>query len=158
MVPDSRNYIILSSLHAVFPPTKIQLSNGSAWKPGIFDSSYSFTLFLKCINDFEPRLKELKARSVSKGLRLQPLIVVVGEEITNLQDFYVIFNDINYKLPSYLDAVDVCFKLIQVFNFKYPVESNLVWQLIQKFFYNINTAYDIINPKLTTILSKLYKH
>lgn len=52
-------------------------------------------------------------------------------------------------------AIDCLFKLYQIFNFKYPTESEAVWQFIQKYLYNIETPFDDAFPAVNLLMKAL---
>lgn len=52
---------------------------------------------------------------------------------------YVHLNNILYKVPSVLAALDICFQTHQVFHLKYSFESENIYLFIQIAIYNITT-------------------
>lgn len=87
---------------------------------------------------------------------IQPFILIVGTPMYP-RETVVFFDSIKYKVFSILNAIDVCFKLIHLFNLEYPIESSIVWLFIQKYFYNLNTKFDKPYHTLGQILSDLRK-
>lgn len=73
------------------------------------------------------------------GLTLQPVIFA---DITN-STYYIVFDDIKYNVDTILKAIDVTFKILQVLNLEYPMESKSIWIFIQKYLYKISTPFDI---------------
>jgi len=59
---------------------------------------------------------------------IQPFILVVGTPLQP-KEIVVYFDTIKYKVFTMLRAIDVCFKIIHLFNLEYPVESCAVWAI-----------------------------
>lgn len=110
-----------------------------------------------CIPQF--KLKLVTAIRVKKNL--QSLICVVAVDFEVAKDFlctilHITFLHISYyKFSSIIRAVDVCFKIFQVFNLKYPIQSILVCTFIQHYFYDINFESDVKNSSLMSLVSDL---
>lgn len=94
-----------------------------------------------------------KLRSLSETL--QPFIVIVGESLDKISSYFVVIDEVYYKVGSILESVDYCFKAILALNVKYPVEACGVWYLIQKGFYEITTPYDKGYTSVCVLLSAL---
>lgn len=125
------------------------------WKPTIIESQRSFILHVKTINDLKIQLQSLREFYKSRNLTLQPLVIVVGLDLKNLTEFYVSYDNILFKLPTILKAIDCCFKIFHVFSLKYPLASNQCWTLIQILLFNISTEHDTINNNLNIIMKYL---
>lgn len=54
---------------------------------------------------------------------VQQFIIIVGTEIVKPLEFYVFIDGAKFKFFSFLSTTDNCFKLFQVLNLKYPLES-----------------------------------
>lgn len=103
-------------------------------------------------NDSEivTRLDTWRKVQLEKGMRCQPLIIVVGATEDKLKDFYVSCDNILYKIDSFLKAFDICFKMFHCLNAEYPSEAMHIWIFVQKYFYNIDLKSD---RKLSGVLS-----
>lgn len=88
-------------------------------------------------------------------ITLQPYIINIDGE--DLHEIYVCVDDILYKTNSALEAIDVCFKVFQVFHVKYPSACEHLWLLIQKGIYMFDTAYDTEIPHIQNVLSQILK-
>lgn len=99
--------------------------------------------------------KEKLKKSQKINSTVQPFILVVGVENTHLSDFYVIIDNVPLKCISFVHALDTCFKSFFVLNLKYPIESELAWLFLQKYFFNITTPTDQKSTNLTLLLSVL---
>lgn len=91
----------------------------------------------------------------AKGLRCQPIIIAVGPTIDALKDFYVAYDNILYKIDSFLKALDVCFKTFHCLDAEYPTEAVHIWLFVQKYFYNIDTKSDKKLSGVSSFISDL---
>ncbi|CAI6372532.1 unnamed protein product [Macrosiphum euphorbiae] len=82
----------------------------------------------------------LKIRKNAKN-PIQPCLLIVGT-ISNPPQIMVYFDESKYVFFSIIKALDMCFKIYQLFNIEYPLESISVWMFIQRFFYNIKLPCD----------------
>lgn len=119
-------------------------------KFSIKDSQDSLMMFGESVNIMQAHLEKLK----KQGVPIQPFILVTGT-IFNPNEILVYFDSVIYKLHSILRAIEVCFKIFQLFNLEYPKESSIVWLFIQKYFFGYSSKYDTPYPKLTQILNEL---
>lgn len=78
---------------------------------------------------------------VNENQHIQPFIMVVGT-ILEPKEFLVYLDGHKYQINAFLNAIDVCFKIFNLFNLEYPIESVSVWSFIQKYFYKIKTKTD----------------
>lgn len=115
----------------------------------------TFVLHIKQICDFKTEIDKLQDRCSSSKTTLQPLIVVVGEDISNSTDFYVYFDDVKYKLTSFVSSIDLCFKIFHVFDLKYPEYCEGVWNFIHKYFFDSNGMKENIFPNVCGLVSYL---
>lgn len=146
-------------LNAVLKPTSRHVIkvNGkkSVTKATIKDAINSSLMHIKSINDYE-RMKEERAKEyLAKKMSMQPYLIVVGTDINELTDFYVSYDRILLKFHSFVGALDLCFKLFQVFHLKYPTDSTLPWLFFQQYVYNISSECDIKNAVLIEFITNL---
>lgn len=76
----------------------------------------------------------------SAGRSSQPIIGLVGPDLLHPISILIIFDDMKYLATSMSGALDLCFKIFHVFNFRYLKDSINVWQFINQWFYGIPTA------------------
>lgn len=124
------------------------------WKPSISDSQCGQIVHVETLNNLYNVQIERKKKYEDNGLQIQPYIIVVGP-IIKLSNFYVEACNELYEFDSFIKAVDFCFKIFHIFNFKYPVECVLIWIFIQKAFYNIHLESD--NEEDITQINSLIK-
>jgi len=154
-ISDGKNTIIFYLLHAIFIPTSVKVTRDHTGKKNqtkysIKDSQNSFIIFKNSVCEIE---EYINIRHSEKS-PIQPFIMVVGTP-NNPQEIIVYFDSIKYKVFSILHAIDVTFKLFHLFNLEYPPQSVLVWLFIQKFFFSINTKFDVPCHTLGQIISDL---
>lgn len=152
---DVKNAALVYLLHGMFASTSKKVTkddNGrkNLIKFSIKDSQESSMMFGESVEMMESHLEKLKKQANP----IQPFILVVGT-IFNIKEILVYFDSVKYKVHSILRAIEVCYKIFQLFNLQYPPESLVVWLFIQKYFFNYTSIYDIPHPKLTQILTKL---
>lgn len=87
------------------------------------------------MQEVEDHLLHLKSIKPS----IQPFIYCVGEDILQIKDIGVYFDDIGYNLKIFLRAVDICFKIIYLFDLNFPPESLTFYRFLETFFYNFNS-------------------
>jgi len=152
---------LFMALHAVKKPTYrytvTQADQKFCRKATIEDSVSSAVLHVTEINNIQNLNETLNKKSVESNSPFQPFIIVVGVDIFNLVEFYVSFGKFFYKFNSFIIALDICFKIYQVFGIKYPNESHKVWSFLQYFFYNMKTEFDIIYPCVSNVIEDLNK-
>ena len=72
---------------------------------------------------------------------VHPVVVDVSE-MSASSVAYVAVDEVTWKLPSELKAIDVCFKAFHVLYSSYPVET-FVWLLLQRLMFVFATNRDI---------------
>lgn len=158
-ITDSRDAVILLVLHSIIQPSRriaINKENKkNYWRPTINNSQDSFILHVKTENDVL-HAAELRSKMYKEmGLGCQPYVIAVGTEIKSLECFFVVLENILYKFDSALKAVDTCFKIFNVLNIMYPLESELVWIFIENFFYKISNTKSKLSPTVSCIINDL---
>lgn len=106
-------------------------------------------------NDINPAIERIKHVHLSMAITLQPFIMLVGSSFIDFNDIYIVVDETKYKLTSVLKALDICFKIFQVFNLEYPKQSAKVWIFIQKYLYNVHTKYDGQDLSVETLVQSL---
>jgi len=80
----------------------------------------------------EDYIAHIKKSKVS----VQPSLFCVGKDIFSITDIFLYTEGVRYKFNSLLKALDICFKCIYLFDFKFPEESIMYYSFIECFFYN----------------------
>ncbi|XP_067620466.1 uncharacterized protein [Eurosta solidaginis] len=147
--------LIALLLHAVLRPNiKRKSDNKTVFRSTIKDSQLSFLLRVNTVNDVGNKLDNLKTSLYARGETLQPLIIAIGSDLSDCK-FYVYYDDIKYELPSFLSALDICFKTFHVLHLKYPQDSIEFWTFVQRYFYSIELTEDKPSPNVLCLLIDL---
>lgn len=160
-VTDSRNVVVFALLSSMIIPTSKTVEIDKVTKikritkTSIADARKSFMRLVPTTNDLYVQIQSEIDNCYSMKTTLQPLICIVGDDYITAKQFFVYYFNTYYKLPNIVKAVDVCFKIIHVFNLKYPMESVLVWTFIQKCLYSIDTENDVKSSSLLSAISDL---
>lgn len=154
---DTEDYILTTLLNSILLPTARfkDRAGGIKRKATIADGQESFVLQLECINDYQRKLADLTTKYYYSGLTIQPLIIVEGSVNSILKNFFVYFDGTLYKFPSFIASLDICFKIFQIFQLKYPKACEIPWNFIQQYFFNIKTMYDVKSPNLVSVMSHM---
>ncbi|XP_074026182.1 uncharacterized protein [Leptinotarsa decemlineata] len=115
---------VLWALHGFFVPTNKVVKKDSTGKSRtteftIRDSQQSFLYVGKTVQKVEDWIKFLQSKKSS----IQPFIFAIGEDITKISEIYTYFDGIKYIFFNIMRAVDICFKIIYIFNLNFPAES-----------------------------------
>lgn len=104
-------------------------------KPTIADAQSDFLLHVRSINDLQPKLDKLRADFATEKKKMQPKIIVIGQELQDLKEFYVFCDGVKYKLCTFTKCLDVIIKLFYVYQMEYSHVSKLVWIFLEQFFF-----------------------
>ncbi|XP_017467416.1 PREDICTED: uncharacterized protein LOC108359857, partial [Rhagoletis zephyria] len=135
LAADTRNYIISLLLNAVITPVARYKNNSSFKRVTIQEGMDSFLVHVNSASNLEETLAEIRDRFSQKNNTLQPIIIATGSSINCLDNFFVYLDGTKLKFSSFLAALDLCFKVFQVFDVQYPLYCKGVWLFIQKFFF-----------------------
>lgn len=83
---------------------------------------------------------------------MQPAIIVVGD-LLHPKKFIVHFDGVIWSFPTFIQAMDVCFKLHYVLKIEYAAEARNVWTFLQMFAYKIKATGP--SPDVTALISSL---
>lgn len=78
---------------------------------------------MQLIADITKVQEEKRKAAADLGITLQPFIIAVGLSKADISDIFISVDDTLYKVLSALKAIDLCFKIFQVFDVEYPIES-----------------------------------
>jgi len=127
----------------------------SRTKYTLLDSQESLVLRVNSIVDYQQRIADIISKNYSNLETVQPFVFVEGQSATSLKSFFVYFDKTIYKFDSFIQSLDICFKIFNTLDLKYPPASELSWNFIQQYFYNIYTEYDKKSANLSSLLSFL---
>ena len=109
------------------------------------------------------RTSRKKAAALNaKHLHLQPLIIIINEDLAKLGDstassYHVaVQSDLCYEMGSLLEAVDLCLKTVFVFHLNYPTASQSSWLylLSSKFLHRMMANTVVLLDLLQTLLKQ----
>lgn len=132
---DSKDCVIALLLHAVLKPHRIK----SGVKPTIEDAQSDFILHVLNINDVVPKLNTLRDEHLKNKSTVQPRIIAVGLDLTQLTDFFVYCDGIKYKPATFIKCIDIVIKLTYVFDLKFSATSKLVWLFFEQYFFDLSS-------------------
>lgn len=94
------------------------------------------------------------------GLHLQPHVVVVCENVTDIENnegvvLAVIQSNLFFQVPSIVTGIDVCFKACFVFHVGFANASKSSWLFLQKAVYAIDTEHDGDNTKVLQLMADI---
>lgn len=74
-----------------------------------------------------------------RKVQLQPFLIVVGPELTEIEEKYLCMGGIFYKLNSTIEAIDILFQLFHSLDINFPAESTFIWQILEEGIYGIKS-------------------
>lgn len=105
--------------------------------------------------NFIAERREKICNQFGRSASVQPYILYVGKELDVIDEILVVIDDFCYKLGTFQQALDVCFKTFFALDMAFTVQCDHVWLLIQKALYGFTTTDDVNILKLTSFLKKL---
>ncbi|XP_036150571.1 uncharacterized protein LOC118648345 [Monomorium pharaonis] len=142
--------------HLLPPKGRIRLKKDQ-WKPSIPECKDSIIISITLIADITKVQEQKRKKAADLGITLQPFIIAVGPS-NDISDIFISVDDTLYKVPSALKAIDLCYKIFQVFDVEYPIESAHIWLLFQRVLYNYENSLDKMTPNITEIISDMTFH
>lgn len=125
------------------------------WRPSKSEVRDGFILHVRSDADIEAHIIKRKTKLAEFNLTLQPLIIVVGESLKEVQSYIVVVNTTKYFFNHIVEAVDSYLKIIFTLNAKFSEESKSAWLVIQQGFYKIKTNFDKTPTTTSTLLTEL---
>ena len=101
------------------------------------------------VAEYAEKCKECK----NHGITWQPQVLAA----LHIEQVFVLVNNVIYSVSSTVKAVDICFKIFQVFNIEYPVECRLAGLCLQRGVYGIETTYDKTTARVIEIIGNMKK-
>ncbi|XP_024883588.1 uncharacterized protein LOC112462188 [Temnothorax curvispinosus] len=135
---------------------RLRISGGNKiWRPTIAESMDAFICHIKIPGELEKVKRRRQERAAKLKDTVQPYIIVIGPQLTAIEAFYIIIDDIMYKMENVLKAVDILYKIFQVLNVKYPPACEQVWLFIQKYIYGRTTKWDKYDKSVMNLIDHL---
>lgn len=136
MCSDCRDATYSLLIPYILPCAILTLSNKSKWKPSYIENRNSFVFWVKNITDLQSKVEtHHKSRSKNTGMQQCPLVIVVGPDLSTLNSFLVSFGGAFYQLPTFLKALDICYKLYKIYNLSFAPECAGSWNLLNYVIY-----------------------
>lgn len=114
----------------MLPPPILTLSNKKKWKPTYQEARDSFVMWVKSLSELQTQIETLNIRYQTKGISPSPLVIVAAENLDEPSVFLVHIGGVFYQLPTFLKALDICFKIYKAYGLSYSQESAGAWNLI----------------------------
>ncbi|XP_055681882.1 uncharacterized protein LOC129789256, partial [Lutzomyia longipalpis] len=149
---DEKDCGVLLLLCAILTPVKIKKTH----KPSILDAQKELALFVTCPSDISRKIAVMRSEYQEQKLSIQPKLIIVGEyDTTKLQvdEIFVYFDEVKYKMGSIRKAVDTIIKLCFVFNIEYSKITRQIWRFLQEYFYQIDSPET--SPAIRNLCNKL---
>lgn len=115
----------------------------------------NFFLHFQNPGDLKRAVKRHCAHLNAIRARLQPLLIVVGQTLTNITATYIQIDSVRYKLRTPVAALDACQKAYHALDAEYPQECKAVWYFIQHYFYNLYLKEDENISQVASLISSL---
>lgn len=130
---DERNITMALALHSLIIPSTCTVK-GKRLTPTVLKSKECFFQNVKRLSDMKTAIKDRKDYCHVKDLNFHPLIfqIETGEKFT-----VVMTDDIQYEFDTFVDAMDMAFKIFQFFRIPFPPECKNFWLFINHVFYKI---------------------
>lgn len=88
----------------------------------------------------------------------EPPFILIQKNIYSIEKIMVVTDQIVYKVDTVGEAISLCFKIYQVFNFIYNPKCINFWLFIQKTLFEIDLKGDIVGNSLKSIQSFVKAH
>ncbi|XP_058444370.1 uncharacterized protein LOC131426003 [Malaya genurostris] len=130
---DYRYYVISVLFHAVIKP--IRTADNKL--PTIAQAQNDLCFLCKSEIECTDAIKSMRDDFNTAQKPLFPRLIAIKEE-ESLTKFYVVCNGLEFKLPTFLRAIDVALKLKFVLNLQFAESTELFWGFVARYFYQIN--------------------
>lgn len=131
--------------------------NGKLKKPTNEESRNALLKIVEEESDLVSSLEEDVQKAANENTTLQPRIICVVQN-EKVSTSCVVINNVIYKLPTVVKALDVSFKAHMVLNAEFSRETHNFYTFVQKHIYDISTKFDKINHCVATLLEKLARN
>lgn len=94
------------------------------------------------------QIKDLRQKYVQEKKTLQPCLLVVGADLFTAEAFYTLCDGTLYKYPTFVAALNVCYKIFYVLNVNYPAASKNFWLFVQTIIFELEMENNEKIPSL----------
>jgi len=127
----------------------------NTWRPSKVECLESFLHVVSSDTVVKDSVLRRNGKAKEQGINLQPYAIAVGPILSEIKHYFIVVNDVFYKVKTCLTAIDTCFKILMQLNAEYPGESVLVWSFIQQGLYELHTVYDKKFTAVNSLMSEL---
>ncbi|XP_065075716.1 uncharacterized protein LOC135699395 [Ochlerotatus camptorhynchus] len=121
-------------LNCCVKPSKVT----KTMRPAILTAQEDVLMFAESLDSARQSIRTLFEAYATQKIVPHPKIVAIGADYTSTKkEFYVLFEDLTYKLDSAARAVDVMIKLCNVLKLPFSKITKLVWYTIEEIIYDI---------------------
>lgn len=145
-------------MHALLTPTTKEVYKGDDGRKHVKrftlrDSQNSFMVQHSTKAEWDAYIAQSK--TAERHNPNYPLISLIGDSLLDTKEIFVYFQSNRFEFFNVVKAVDTCFKIFFLFNIKYPLPCQAVWQFIDSYFYNVvETAIDM-HTNVKVLLNEL---
>lgn len=90
------------------------------WRPSTKKSKYSVFKRVYSNNSIPNAIKQRSLERSTHEIKDHPLIYGIGEDLEDVELFYVAFGSTIFEYNSFIDALDACFKYFKVLKLEFP--------------------------------------
>ncbi|XP_058795216.1 uncharacterized protein LOC131666503 [Phymastichus coffea] len=139
----------------ITPTTKFKTGSGITVKPSMLESSEGFVIYCKTAEALADKILSRSDRYGKWHMPVHPCIVFRGPQPCIIETAYVSLQEQLWKVDTPLRALDLAFKLYQVFNLHYPPDCEQVWLVVQKMVFDITKVSDKKINNVTSLINVL---
>ncbi|XP_071497429.1 uncharacterized protein [Diadema antillarum] len=94
---------------------------------------------LECFIDCQKEGTSLEAYRKDHG-RNQPFVLAVGNNVCQPIQCFVILESQVFERKSLVSAVDLCYKIFQIFDLEYPAQARAMWVILDTVVYGVEAG------------------
>ncbi|XP_036331192.1 uncharacterized protein LOC118742886 [Rhagoletis pomonella] len=154
---DEKDFVYAVGLTALLPCTsRFKDHYGKlSIRANLTDSIDSFVMRLNSLESYESRLDLYNRKYGPVNRTTQPFLVVIMPNECTISKIYVALENHFYCMQSFLQALDLCYKIYHTCGLKYPTMCENVWTFIQRFFYDMTVPWEARNANLVSLMVSL---
>ncbi|XP_050326764.1 uncharacterized protein LOC126757149 isoform X1 [Bactrocera neohumeralis] len=154
---DEKDFIYAVGLTALLPCTsRFKDHYGKlSIRANLTDSIDAFVMRLNTLESYESRLDLYNRKYGPVNRTTHPFLVVIMPNECTISKIYVALENHFYCMQSFLQALDLCFKIYHTCNLKYPTMCENVWTFIQRYFYDMTVPWEARNANLVSLMVSL---
>ncbi|XP_067634203.1 uncharacterized protein [Eurosta solidaginis] len=154
---DEKDFVFAVGLIALLPTTgRFKDNNGKlSIRANVTDSIESFVMRLSSLESYESRLDLYNRKFGPINRSTHPFLVVIMPNECTISKIYVALENNFYCMQSFLQALDLCYKIYHTCGLKYPTICENVWTFIQRYFYDMTVPWEARNANLVSLIVSL---